>query len=101
MKSFVFTFVVLLSIAFSANAATYNIDDGYFEAITLNGHETLLMTGGGYRLTLDDHSQATILGTAPLVEHQGGIWWLRMSGEEDCYLDFSGGEIYEFTIGNA
>jgi len=99
MKFYVFILVTLLLVVAPANAATYNINDGYFTSLTLVNHETLLMTGGGgHNLTLDDSSQATIQGTAPLVEHQGGIWDLRVTGNENCFLDFSGGGIHEFYI---
>jgi len=78
----------------------YVIEDGYFETLTLNDYETLLITGGGGNmLNLFDWSGATIQGTDPLIdEFTGGIWELTQAGYS--YLNFSGGEVHEFDIGS-
>ncbi len=74
----------------------YVVEDGY-ASMTLNDHETLLMTGGGgHHLSLYDFSQATIQGTDPLVdEFTGGIWQLSMGGY--TYVNVSGGDIHELV----
>ena len=100
MKLSILIISILLCCVVSVNAEyTYVVIDGY-ESLTLNDHETLLMTGGGgYHLSLFDYSHATIQGTSPLIEFTGGIWELGIGGYTQ--LDFSGGEVHEFNIHSA
>jgi len=88
----------VLCCAITANADyDYIIEEGYSGGLTLDDHETLLMTGGGlHELTLFNWSQATIEGTSPLSEFDGGIWRLGIGGYS--YMDFSGGEVHEFGV---
>jgi len=48
MRTSIPAVMVLLCCTVFANADyTYTIDDGFFGALTLDGYESLLMTGGG------------------------------------------------------
>jgi len=76
----------------------YVIEEGY-TSLTLYDYETLLMIGGGgHSFDFFDYSQATIEGTSPLSEFDGGIWMLLQAGYSS--LDFSGGEVHQFDIGS-
>jgi hypothetical protein len=83
-----------------ATAYDHVIEDGdNFYDLSLEDYETLLMTGGeGHHLFLHGWSEATIEGTAPLIDESagGGIWMLGVGGY--CNLDFSGGEVHQFDI---
>jgi hypothetical protein len=80
-------------------AAYYEITNGYTPGLTLENSDTLLMIGGGVGLlTLEDNSSAIVKGTSTLQQFSGGIWELNLNGYS--HLDFSGGELKEFDIGN-
>jgi hypothetical protein len=98
MKTLILAVMVLLCCTVSVSTGyNYEITEGYFDTVTLDDYESLLMTGGGaHHLNLNDYSQATIQGTTPLVENYGGIWQLLMGGY--THLNFSGGEVHEFDI---
>ena len=73
------------------------IEDGYTPSVTLEDHETLLMTGGGVgNITLKDYSSATILGTSSLEQGYGGIWTINSAGYSSLAL--SGGEVFQLAI---
>jgi len=49
MKLLILSILIVTFLTLPAGATIYDyiIEDGYFEAITLNDYESLLMTGGG------------------------------------------------------
>jgi hypothetical protein len=99
MKLSIITTTLLLCLASTTFATDYTINSGFVGVLTLQNSDTLLMTGGGIdSLTLTDGTAATIQGTAPLEEFFGGIWTLNVAGYS--YLDFSGGEIHNLTLGS-
>jgi hypothetical protein len=97
MKRSVF-YIIIAALLFGPNVTfALIIEDGYTPGLTLDDYETLLMTGGGVgSLNLEDNSSATIIGTSPLEQFSGGIWYMTLVGYST--LDFSGGEVHEIAI---
>ena len=95
---------VLIAVSFVFCAipveAGYLIEnDDFVESLSLRDQETLLMTGGGIdHLMMFDSSSADVYSTNPLLEGDGGIWFLTLAGYSQ--LEFSGGGIHEFVIGS-
>ncbi len=93
-------FGILLSGVMSLSVSAgydYIIDDGYTPGITLQGNQSLFMTGGGLGdLTLYDCTTATIQNTSALNQFIGGIWQIRLSG--DSTINIAGGQIHELDI---
>ena len=79
---------------------TYEIGSGEFDVVlTLDGQESLLMTGGWISdLNLNDWSSARIEGTDPINRQtgEGGIWELNMDSSSS--LEILGGEIHELDF---
>jgi hypothetical protein len=79
-------------------AYDFEITEGRFGALTVEDHETLLMTGGGGdSLTAIGFSALDIRNTTSFSKTPaGGIWTMDLWGYSQ--LDFSGGDIYDFSI---
>jgi hypothetical protein len=97
MRSLYCSILFVCVVAPALATYTYVIDE-YGPVPDLYGTETLLMIdeGGDHMLNLWDYSSATILGTSPLEEFVGGIWFLGLAGYST--LDFSGGEVHELDM---
>jgi hypothetical protein len=86
----------MLSLSVSAGY-DFIIDGGYTPGITLQGNQTLFMTGGGLGdLTLYNDSSAMIQDTSVLNQFIGGVWLIRLSGNSK--LSIEGGQVYELDI---
>jgi hypothetical protein len=93
------TMTVLILTTCSAAFAGYDytITDGYFWGLTIKGHETLLMTGGGgYDLTAEDYSILDIQNTAPFAFGSGGIGDVILT--DSSRMNMAGGEIYSLSM---
>jgi hypothetical protein len=93
--------IIVLSMVSSAFAGyDFIVTDGGSADLTLNGHQTLLMTGGaGDSLTLTEWSYAKILNTSPYsVYPTGGIRELGLMGYS--HLDFYGGDVFYMGLGS-
>ena len=97
MKKLIILLAAVLCSSVSLASYTYTITE-YQSLPSLDGTETLLMTGEGGTNSLDlyDFSSATIQGTSSLLRGSGGIWELRLF--DSTHLDFSGGNINELRI---
>jgi hypothetical protein len=95
--------VFIISLVLSASAVasyTYVIEEGdYFEAKSLTGTQSILVTGGGgYQLNLFYYSQAVIQDTSDLEEYKGGIWDITAGGYSN--ITIKDGAIHRITIGS-
>ena len=101
MGNNVFLMVVLCAVSVACADYTYTVESGdNLGGVTLNDHESLLMTGGqGYHLNLSFWSSARIEGTDPLIsEGNGGIWIIDMMSY--ATLEFLGGDVNHLELGS-
>jgi hypothetical protein len=92
--------IIVLSVATSSIAGyDFVVGDGGLADLTLEGHQTLLMTGGAAdSLSLMEWSSATILNTSPYsVYPRGGIREILLMGYS--HLDFCNGDVFGLYIG--
>jgi hypothetical protein len=94
------TIIILATCSATALAGyDYMISSGNFGSMTIKGHETLLMTGGGGGiLTAEDYSIVDIQNTAPLEPLAGGIG--NVSLGDRSRLNMADGGIYWLGMGN-
>jgi hypothetical protein len=95
--------ILIMSMVFSSvTLAGYDfvVGDGGLADLTLEGHQTLLMTGGAAdSLSLMEWSSATILNTSPYsVYPTGGIRELGLG--DYSHLEFYGGDVFEMNLGS-
>jgi hypothetical protein len=94
-----FTMIALLSVSPMVIAGyDYIITEGDFVGLTLQDHQSLLMTGGGGDiLSLSDWSTGRIEGTSPYNEYpRGGIQVLQLGGYS--HLDFYNGDVFHLSM---
>jgi len=92
MKAFMSGLLIVVS-SVSVSAATYTVTDGYFNSMTIENDDTLIMTGGGGRLIWGrDNGVLDIRNTSsPYVYGVSGIETIRLW--ENSHLHFSGGSL--------
>ena len=96
----VFLIMVLFASSIGFADYTYTVESGFLETMSLNGNESLIMTGGSIDgLNLSFWSSARIEGTDPLIaEGNGGIWFIDMMSY--ATLELLGGEVHHLELGS-
>jgi hypothetical protein len=91
--------LILATCSVTAIAGYDYVIDKYSESMTIKGHESLLMIGGGmYQLDAKDFSTIDLQNTAPFEVDKGGIGILALS--DWSRLNMVAGEIYVLGMGN-
>jgi hypothetical protein len=92
MKLFLTSLLVAVS-SVSVSATTYTVTDGYFDTMTIDNDDTLIMTGGGaYWLWGKGNGVLDIRNTSsPYVYGESGIGWINLRNSSQLY--FSGGTV--------
>ena len=90
-------FSVFVQISFGEIVFDYTISDTFDFGITLNGSDSLLITGSGTeRIDAFDESYIEVQGTDPLQQHVGGIYDLNLN--DFSTMNYYGGETNLFDI---
>ena len=88
---FLLLFPVFVTTSFGEIVFDYTISDTYVGSVTLNGLDSLLVTGAG-ALVIDafDESYIEVQGTDPLQQFVGGIYDLNLN--DFSTMNYYGGE---------
>jgi hypothetical protein len=94
-KAFLLSIIILFYISsfVSTFATTHTVTDGYFDTMTIDNDDTLIMTGGGgERLWGRGNSILDIRNTSsPYVYGESGINWITVA--DNSQLTFSSGSV--------